>query len=811
MAAAPARRRSRSPRASESRRRSASASSLGSPDGFDGHELGPLQLLACDGRDGGARRQDPGLLQVLGGIDPELLLAQRQQDEGAEQLRVVDAGDGIARRRQAGVADHRFVEAVIAALRDQAVGDLALRGEIRARAAAGGDEQRHDATPRPSSPSSGRRARSPRGSSQARRHHQDRRPRQAQHLVGRRSRLRREQAGAAADAHDEQAVRLLARRGSRARAPVRPATRPCVRPALCACTSRASSASSWPARVVRCAWWSSTSAAHRSSPRASGTTWASVSRAPVRAARPAAACAVAAVVSLKSSAATTCAMASDGPDASSRTMAFAAGGTTSVGVTVSRSTRCVVDPKKRRAAPVWPCVPRTIRLACASAAACENLDVRQPDADIERRGRATTPWTRPTRRGRRAPVGTRPGSPPRRRSSPRPARGAARPRAAVSGRHGHRRRARHLRRTRPHGGRCPPRAGKNPRRIAPTAYETLCEGPVMIQRPCRDRAARRQQRFPDDGTAHVETRDALAAVARVDRGGGDRRLRRAGRLHVRLRPRLFLHDRRPGGLRQLPRHDRAAGRVVARQPSQRGRLQRLPYPGERGRQVRDQGDERLLSFLLLHLRRLPGSHPDDSTQPRHHRSGVPEVSRRDHELDRRPDGPADSRGRSGRPRRLTRGRGFPACAATPPWGTSDDRPAPRPHRRPGRRRRRGRRQRRPRHHRRAQAGSTEPVLPRRRAERRDRRPGGVGPQLPVAVRQLPPDRRSGADPFRRQRSRAADADRRRSAVGGRAVAAGRGSAARRRSGPATPSARTSARSAATPTCSTTRSTPSDSR
>ena len=65
----------------------------------------------------------------------------------------------------------------------------------------------------------------------------------------------------------------------------------------------------------------------------------------------------------------TCAMASAGPDASSRTMALAAGGTTSVGVTVSRSTRCVVDPKKRRAAPVWPCVPSTIRLACASAAA----------------------------------------------------------------------------------------------------------------------------------------------------------------------------------------------------------------------------------------------------------------------------------------------------------------------------------------------------------------------------------------------------------------------------------------------------------
>ena len=74
-------------------------------------------------------------------------------------------------------------------------------------------------------------------------------------------------------------------------------------------------------------------------------------------------------------------------------MALAAGGTTSVGVTVSRSTRCVVDPKKRRAAPVWPCVPSTMRLACASAAAFEDLDVRQPDPDVERRGLRPTPWT----------------------------------------------------------------------------------------------------------------------------------------------------------------------------------------------------------------------------------------------------------------------------------------------------------------------------------------------------------------------------------------------------------------------------------
>ena len=131
MAAAPARRRSRSPRASASRRRSASASSRGSADGFDGTSSAHFSCSCAAAGDGGARRQEAGLPQVLGGVEPQLLFAQRQQDEGAEQLRVVDAGDGIARRRQGEVADHRFVEAVIAALRDQAVGDLALRGETR--------------------------------------------------------------------------------------------------------------------------------------------------------------------------------------------------------------------------------------------------------------------------------------------------------------------------------------------------------------------------------------------------------------------------------------------------------------------------------------------------------------------------------------------------------------------------------------------------------------------------------------------------------------------------------------------------------
>ena len=65
-----------------------------------------------------------------------------------------------------------------------------------------------------------------------------------------------------------------------------------------------------------------------------------------------------------------------------------------------------------------------------------------------------------------------------------------------------------------------------------------------------------------------------------------------------------------------------------------------------------------------------------------------------------------------------------------------------------------------REHLRAQAGSAESVLPRRRADRRDRGPGGLGQELPAAVRRLPPHRRPGAHALRRQRGRAAHADRR---------------------------------------------------
>ena len=85
----------------------------------------------------------------------------------------------------------------------------------------------------------------------------------------------------------------------------------------------------------------------------------------------------------------------------------------------------------------------------------------------------------------------------------------------------------------------------------------------------------------------------------------------------------------PGGLRQLPRDERAVRRLDARQPSRRGGVQRLPHAGDARRQVRHEGLERLLALVLLHDGRVPRSHPDDAPQPAHHRGVVPEVSRRD--------------------------------------------------------------------------------------------------------------------------------------------------------------------------------------
>ena len=169
---------------------------------------------------------------------------------------------------------------------------------------------------------------------------------------------------------------------SRGSVPARPAS--VVRTSgTCACTSRASRASSSPARAVRCAWCSSSSVAQRSTARASGTTCASVSVARLRAARLAAAWTVAPVASLKSTAAMTCSMARRGPDASSLTIACAAG-VPPASVSSSRAGHAA-SSNRRTAAP-----PRSVlgtdhdQARARAGGGGENLDVRQADPHVER-------------------------------------------------------------------------------------------------------------------------------------------------------------------------------------------------------------------------------------------------------------------------------------------------------------------------------------------------------------------------------------------------------------------------------------------
>ena len=100
--------------------------------------------------------------------------------------------------------------------------------------------------------------------------------------------------------------------------------------------------------------------------------------------------------------------------------------------------------------------------------------------------------------------------------------------------------------------------------------------------------------------------------------------------------------------------------------------------------------------------------------------------------------------------------------------------------------------------------ATQPVLSRRRADRRDRGPGGLGQELSAAVRRIPAHRRPAADELRRQRGAAADADRCRPALGRRAVAARRGPAPEDDVGRLRLLRGLPRRSAATPTCSKTR-------
>ena len=223
-------------------------------------------------------------------------------------------------------------------------------------------------------------------------------------------------------------------------------------------------------------------------------------------------------------------------------------------------------------------------------------------------------------------------------------------------------------------------------------------------------------------------------------------------------------------MRQLPRDARAVRRLDKIESSIRCRVQRLSCPGGTCREVRHQGHQRLLALAGLHDGPVSGPHSCDPAEQAHCRGGLPEMPRPD---DRgNPDGTSDRRRRSR------------ACAATTRSDICDDgtrrraygpRCRPKEHRRdhPDRRyvrnrtcaqaqpdaagphdhpcrRIRDRRHGTAREHLPAQAGGARAVLPRRGTHRRDHRPGHLGQELPVPVRQLQAHRRPAADPVRRK-------------------------------------------------------------
>ena len=100
---------------------------------------------------------------------------------------------------------------------------------------------------------------------------------------------------------------------------------------------------------------------------------------------------------------------------------------------------------------------------------------------------------------------------------------------------------------------------------------------------------------------------SMKGLLNVDghRRHGARNRNRARVLHVCVCTRLGLHDRRPACLCELPRHERAIRRLDQKQPPLRRRVQRLSRAGRRGRQVCDEGQQRLLALVPLHVRHVP--------------------------------------------------------------------------------------------------------------------------------------------------------------------------------------------------------------
>ena len=147
--------------------------------------------------------------------------------------------------------------------------------------------------------------------------------------------------------------------------------------------------------------------------------------------------------------------------------------------------------------------------------------------------------------------------------------------------------------------------------------------------------------------------------------GGDRSRARTRRLHVCVCARLGLHDRRPAGVCELPRHERAIRRLDQEQPSLGRRVQRLSRAPQPGRQVCDERQQRLLALVLLHDGHFSRANPGVAGKPGDRGGELPPLPR----AGRRRDGDA-------RTRRIARHLVYPLSRVRGPYGTARDQRSP---------------------------------------------------------------------------------------------------------------------------------------
>ena len=112
-----------------------------------------------------------------------------------------------------------------------------------------------------------------------------------------------------------------------------------------------------------------------------------------------------------------------------------------------------------------------------------------------------------------------------------------------------------------------------------------------------------------------------------DGRGGSRSRARARLLHVRVCARLGVHDRRPAGLRELPRHERAIRRLDQEQPSLGRRVQRLSRAPRLVAKYATKASNGFWHSYHFTTRHVPRANPGAAGEPGHRGGELPPLPR----------------------------------------------------------------------------------------------------------------------------------------------------------------------------------------